>query len=65
MQLNRSTDYAIQMLLYLARRERPYPPQSWQQHRGITSLSASDQRETKGGRIYPGRLWFVWRTKIG
>ena len=31
MQLNRSTDYAIQMLVYLAKAERPYPPRSWQQ----------------------------------
>ena len=88
MQLNRSTDYAIQMLVYLAKTRKTVSSDSCCQLRGgyglsgknekdrilleagssyrrISSLSAPDQREAKGGRVYPGRPWSVWRIKIG
>ena len=34
-------------------------------YRRISSLSAPDQCEAKGGRVYPGRSWSVWRAGIG
>ena len=69
MQLNRSTDYAIQMLVYLAKAGKTVSSSNLLEddssHRGISSLSAPDQCEVKGGRVYPGRPWSVWRVGIG
>ena len=62
MQLNRSTDYAIQMLVYLAKAGKTVSTSKLAAAMGgIPSLSAPDQREAKGGRVYPGRPWSVWR----
>ena len=66
MQLNRSTDYAIQMLVYLAKAGKTVSSSKLAAAIGrISSLSASDQCEAKGGRVYPGRPWSVWRAGIG
>ena len=66
MQLNRSTDYAIQMLVYLAKAGKTVSSSKLAAAiGGIASLSAPDQCETKGGRVYPGRPWSVWRVKSG
>ena len=64
MQLNRSTDYAIQMLVYLAKADRILL-EAGSSHWGISSLSAPGQCEVKGGRVYPGRPWSIWRFKTG
>ncbi|MFQ6804391.1 MAG: hypothetical protein ACLRT5_05680 [Lachnospiraceae bacterium] len=40
MQLNRSTDYAIQMLLYLAKEERPYHSSKLAASMSVASLFA-------------------------
>ena len=66
MRLNRSTDYAIQMLLYLAKAgEDRILLEAGSSHRGISSVSAPGQCEVKGGRVYPGRPWSIWRFKTG
>ena len=66
MQLNRSTDYAIQMLVYLAKAGKIVSSsKAGSSYRRIASLSAPDQCEAKGGRVYPGRPWSVWRVKAG
>ena len=62
MQLNRSTDYAIQMLLYLAKARKTVSSSKLAaaigvSHRYLLQISA----KAKGGRFYPGRSWSVWR----
>ena len=41
MQLNRSTDYAIQMLVYLAKAEKTVSSRSWQQPLGYLIVICS------------------------
>ena len=66
MQLNRSTDYAIQILLYLAKAGKTVSSSRLAAAIGVSHRYLQpDQREAKGGRVYPSRPWSVWRIKIG
>ena len=65
MRLNRSTDYAIQVLLYLAKAGKTVSSSKLAAAIGVSHrylLQVSAKLRAAG---FPGRPWSIWRFKTG